>query len=357
MLLDIFSCEFFSLITFRAALSGVGAFLASVILGPRVIGWLKRKKIGENVGKEDSRRLDQLMKGKQDTPTMGGVFVIAGIIVSVLLFGNFVHPTLFLLVFTVVSLGVVGAIDDWMKLTGIRRGGMKASVKFSLQALIGLAVGIMLTLVMLREDPEKATRFYILFDGYVDIGWFYPVMVAIVIVSTSNAVNITDGLDGLAGGCLAISTVAYALIAYVVGRVDFTEYLGIPYIAASAETTVFCTAMLGATLGFLWFNGHPAEVFLGDSGSLPLGGALGLVACITKQEMLLFFVGGVFVIEAGSSLLQIASFKMTGKRIFRIAPLHHHFQFKGIPESKITMRFWIVAIVLAVSSLALLKIH
>ncbi len=357
MLLELFPDDFFALITFRAALSGVGAFLASVILGPRVIRWLRAKKIGENVEKDDSRRLDQLMKNKQDTPTMGGIFVIAGIIISVLLFGNYVHPTLYILIFTVVSLGVVGAVDDWMKLSGVRHAGMKMSVKFFLQTVIGLAVGVMLYLVMLREDPEKASRFYILFDGYLEIGWFYPVMVALVIVATSNAVNITDGLDGLAGGCLAISTLAYTLVAYIVGRVDFTEYLGIPYIAASAETTVFCTAMLGATLGFLWFNSHPAQVFLGDSGSLPLGGALGLIACITKQEMLLFFVGGVFVIEAGSSLLQIASFKLTGKRIFRIAPLHHHFQFKGLQETKITMRFWIVAIVLAVSSLALLKLR
>ncbi|MDP6958901.1 MAG: phospho-N-acetylmuramoyl-pentapeptide-transferase, partial [Planctomycetota bacterium] len=342
MLLNIFPDDFFALITFRAAMAGVVAFLASLILGPRVIRWLKNKKIGENVEKDDSRRLDQLMKSKQDTPTMGGIFVIAGIIISVLLFGNFVHPTLFILVFTVVSLGIVGAVDDWMKLSGKRQGGMRASLKLGLQATIGLAVGVMLYLVMLREDPEHASRFYILFDGYIELGWFYPVMVSLVIVSTSNAVNITDGLDGLAGGCLAISTLAYTFIAYIVGRVDFTAYLGIPYVALSAETTVFCTAMLGATLGFLWFNSHPAQVFMGDSGSLPLGGALGLVACITKQEMLLFLVGGIFVIEAGSSLLQILSFKLTGKRIFRIAPLHHHFQFKGVQESKITMRFWIV---------------
>ena len=357
MLLNLFPDDFFALITFRAAMAGVVAFLASLILGPRVIRWLKNKKIGENVEKDDSRRLDQLMKSKQDTPTMGGIFVIAGIIISVLLFGNFVHPTMFILVFTVVSLGLVGAADDWMKLSGKSHGGMKVSLKLALQATIGLAVGIMLYLVMLREDPENASRFYILFDGYIELGWFYPVMVSLVIVSTSNAVNITDGLDGLAGGCLAISTVAYTFIAYIVGRVDFTAYLGIPYVALSAETTVFCTAMLGATLGFLWFNSHPAQVFMGDSGSLPLGGALGLVACITKQEMLLFFVGGIFVIEAGSSLLQILSFKLTGKRIFRIAPLHHHFQFKGVQESKITMRFWIVAILLAVSSLALLKLR
>jgi phospho-N-acetylmuramoyl-pentapeptide-transferase len=178
-----------------------------------------------------------------------------------------------------------------------------------------------------------------------------------VIVATTNAVNITDGLDGLAGGCLGISTFAYTVIAYVVSRVDYSKYLGLPYVSGSAEVTVFCAAMLGATLGFLWFNSHPAQVFMGDSGSLPLGGALGVIACATKQEMLLFLVGGVFVIEAGSSLLQILSFKTTGRRIFSIAPLHHHYQFQGLPESKITLRFWIVAAVLAVSSLALLKVR
>jgi phospho-N-acetylmuramoyl-pentapeptide-transferase len=183
----------------------------------------------------------------------------------------------------------------------------------------------------------------------------YPWFVMIVIVATTNAVNITDGLDGLAGGCLGISTFAYGIIAYIAGRSDYSKYVDIPYVHASAEVTVFCSAMLGATLGFLWFNSHPAQVFLGDSGSLPLGGALGLVACATKQELLLILVGGVFVIEAGSSLLQILSFKTTGRRLFLIAPLHHHFQFRGLPETKITMRFWIVAAVLAVSSLAILK--
>ena len=178
-----------------------------------------------------------------------------------------------------------------------------------------------------------------------------------VLVACSNAVNITDGLDGLAAGCLAISIFAYAAIAYAVGRPDFSAYLGLPQVRIAVETTVVGTAVLGATLGFLWFNGHPAQVFMGDSGSLPLGGVLGLAACTTKQEVLLLAIGGVFVLEAGSSFLQILTYKLTGKRIFRIAPLHHHFQFGGVPESKITMRFWICAAVMAVASLAALRLR
>jgi len=213
-------------------------------------------------------------------------------------------------------------------------------------------------MALVRTDGALASRLYIPLGGYIHLGHLvYPWFVMAVIVATTNAVNITDGLDGLAGGCLGISTFAYALIAYVISRVDYSRYLGLPYVSGSAEVAVFCSAMLGATLGFLWFNSHPAQVFMGDSGSLPLGGALGVVACATKQELLLFLVGGVFVIEAGSSLLQILSFKTTGRRIFLIAPLHHHFQFQGLHESKITLRFWIVAAVLAVSSLALLKVR
>lgn len=357
MLLHFFGGTFLKLITFRAALAGIAAFVASLLLGPRVIRWLRAKKIGEQTEKQDSRRLDQIMKDKKNTPTMGGVFLIAAILISVALFGNFSNPALWVFLGVLAGMGVLGAVDDWMKLTGLRRGGMRMSVKLGLQCVAGYAAGVLLLLVLLRYDPVNATRVFIPFDGYVDLGWAYPLFVMLVVVSASNAVNITDGLDGLAGGCMAISSFAYAVIAYIVGRVDFTEYLQIAYVRTSAEMTVAATAMLGAALGFLWYNSHPAQVFMGDSGSLPLGAALGLVACATKQEMLLFLVGGVFVVEAFSSLLQIVVFKATGRRVFRIAPLHHHFQFGGMAETKITLRFWIVAVVLAVASLSLLKLR
>jgi phospho-N-acetylmuramoyl-pentapeptide-transferase len=250
-------------------------------------------------------------------------------------------------------------VDDYLKLSGRSKTGMGMSTKLLLQVAVSGAAGagLQLALLWVERDPGLASQLYVPFLGFVDLGIGYWLFVLAVIVSTTNAVNITDGLDGLAGGCLGISTFAYAVIAYLVGRVDFSAYLALPCVRTSAELTVFCTAMLGATLGFLWFNSHPAQVFLGDSGSLPLGGALGFVACATKQEVLLLLVGGVFVIEAFSSLLQIVSYKATGRRVFLIAPLHHHFQFRGLPETKITLRFWILAAVMAVASLALLKLR
>jgi phospho-N-acetylmuramoyl-pentapeptide-transferase len=344
--------------TLRAALAGIVAFGASILLGPRVIRWLRAKKVGERIEKDDSKRLDALMQGKSGTPTMGGVFIVAAILTSISLFADFTNPVIWVLVFTLVSLGALGACDDYLKLSGKRKGGMRMRTKFLLQMAISVAVGVGLHMALVRTDGHLASRLYFPFGGSVNLGHLvYPWFVMMVIVATTNAVNITDGLDGLAGGCLGISTFAYAVIAYVVSRVDYSRYLGLTYISGSSEVTVFCAAMLGATLGFLWFNSHPAQVFMGDSGSLPLGGALGVIACATKQELLLFLVGGVFVIEAGSSMLQILGFKATGRRIFSIAPLHHHYQFQGLPESKITLRFWIVAAVLAVSSLALLKVR
>ena len=344
--------------TLRAALAGIVALGASLLFGPRVIAWLRMKMVGERIEKDDSKRLDALMQGKAGTPTMGGVFIVAAILTSLSLFADLTNPVILVLMFTLLSLGALGAYDDYLKLSGKRKSGMAMRTKFLLQMAISVAVGMCLHMALVRTDGHLASRLYFPFGGHVNLGHIvYPWFVMMVIVATTNAVNITDGLDGLAGGCLGISTFAYALIAYVVSRVDYSKYLGLPYVSGSAEVAVFCSAMLGATLGFLWFNSHPAQVFMGDSGSLPLGGALGVVACATKQELLLFLVGGVFVIEAGSSLLQILSFKTTGRRIFSIAPLHHHFQFQGLPESKITLRFWIVAAVLAVSSLALLKVR
>jgi phospho-N-acetylmuramoyl-pentapeptide-transferase len=358
MLIWIFGETFREGITLRAAMAGVGAFAMCLLLGPRVIAWLRAKKVGERTEKEDSRQLDDMMRAKKGTPTMGGVFIVAAILSSVLVFGNFANPVVWVLVFTTVGLGALGGFDDYLKLSGRCKTGMRMKTKFALQVAIGVAAGVGLHMALVRTDPQVASRLHIPFDGSIDLGHvLYPWFVMLVIVATTNAVNITDGLDGLAGGCLGISTFAYAVIAYVAGRTDFSRYLEMPYVSASAEVTIFCTAMLGATVGFLWFNSHPAQVFMGDSGSLPLGGALGVVACATKQELLLFLVGGVFVIEAGSSLLQILSFKTTGRRIFLIAPLHHHFQFRGMPESKITLRFWIVAAVMAVASLSLLKLH
>jgi len=359
MLIRFFGGSFQEGITLRAALAGLLSFGACLLLGPRVIGWLRARRVGERVEKGDSHRLDELMREKQGTPTMGGVFVVAALLGSVLLFGNLSNPVLGILCLLTVFLGALGAVDDFLKLTGRSRSGMRMFPKLAVQVVLAAAAGVALHRALLgtERNPDLASRIFFPFGGTLDLGAAYWLFVMAVVVSTTNAVNITDGLDGLAGGCLGISTFAYAVIAYLAGRADFSAYLEIPHVRSSGELTVFCTAMLGATLGFLWFNGHPAQVFLGDSGSLPLGGALGLVACAAKQEVLLLLVGGVFVIEAFSSLLQIVSYKMTGRRVFLIAPLHHHYQFRGLPESKITMRFWIVAAMMAVASLALLKLR
>ncbi len=343
-------------ITFRAALAGIAAFVACLMLGPRVIALLRARKARERIAKGDSRTLDSMMAHKDGTPTMGGVFLVAAVLLSLLLFADLSNPVILTLVFVLVSLGAVGAVDDYLKLSGRSKGGMRIFPKLVLQVIVGAAAGTGLLLALLAQDPLAATKLYLFFGVRWELGVAYPLFVMFVIVATTNAVNITDGLVGLAGGCLAISSFAYAVIAYVVGRVDFSAYLGLPYMPLSGEVTVFCAAVLGATLGFLWFNSHPAQVFMGDSGSLPLGGTLGLAACATKQEILLVLVGGVFVVEVLSSFLQILSFKLTGRRILLIAPLHHHFQFRGLPESKITARFWIMAAVMAVASLALLRL-
>ncbi len=359
MMLWLFGDAFKDGITLRAALAGMTAFGACVMLGPRVIAWLRARKVGERVDKGDSAQLDAMMSGKKGTPTMGGIFVVAAILVSVALFGNFSNPVMWILMALVCALGILGAADDCLKLSGRSRSGLRMFPKLVLQVAVAAAAGVALQLALMwtERDSGACSRIFMPWDGSVDLGAWYWMFVMMVIVSTTNAVNITDGLDGLAGGCLGISTFAYAVIAYVVGRVDFSVYLEVPYVRSSAELTVFCTAMLGATLGFLWFNGHPAQVFMGDSGSLPLGGALGLVACATKQEVMLPLVGGVFVVEAFSSLLQIASWKIAGRRVLLIAPLHHHYQFRGLPETKITMRFWILAAMMAVAGLAMLKLR
>ena len=360
MLLEMLGDGFFRQIIFRAVLAAIMAFLMSILLGPRLISYLKKKKIGEKVEKSDSPRLDSIMSGKKDTPTMGGVFVCLAIVFGILICGNFNNPVTYLLLFTVVALCLVGGYDDYLKLSGKSKKGMTLWVKLLCQMAIGLGAGIFLMIILRDKDPKWATHLYFpVFGDGVDLGTYgYPFFVMFIIVSCSNAVNITDGLDGLAAGCLVIATLAFAIIAYTAGRIDFTKYLDIPYLRTSAEVTVFATTMLGACIGLLWFNCYPAQVFMGDSGSLPLGGAIGLIACVTKQELLILLVGGVFVIEVLSSLLQILSFRLFGKRrIFLIAPLHHHYQFKGMSETKITLRFWIVAAILALASLATLTLR
>ena len=347
-----------SWITVRGALAAVAAFTLAVLSGPAVIRFLRRRSVGDPVEKRDSAKLDALMSGKRNTPTMGGVFLVAAVIGALVVFCDWGRPAVWVLAASLAGFGALGGLDDWMKWRRKPVGGLKMFPKLLAQSVLALGAGVGLTLAMLDRDGPGATRIFIPFIGTVaDLGLFYPAFAMAVILACCNAVNITDGLDGLAGGCLAIAFMAFAVIAYAAGRVDFSAYLNIPYMRSSAELAIAATALLGATLGFLWYNAHPAQIFMGDSGSQPMGAALGIVALATKQEFLLLLVGGIFVAEAFSSLSQIVAYKLFRRRLWRCAPMHHHFQFAGIPETRIVLRIWIVAAVLATASLATLKLQ
>ena len=344
----------FRYITFRAAMAALTAFLLSLLLGPRIINMLKRQKIGENIRTKESEKLYNLQRDKQDTPTMGGVFILAAIFISTLLWSEALNKNILVALMVTLWLGITGFADDYLKQVRKRSKGLSASQKLISQLAVGLIAGL-----IIFSDGRYGTGLDIPFmkEVAIDLGIFYIFFAALVIAGSSNAVNLTDGLDGLAAGNVVMAAVALGVLSYVAGNIRFSNYLFIPYIRGAGELTVFCAAILGAGLGFLWYNCYPASVFMGDVGSLALGGALGTVALLIKKELLLVVIGGVFVIEALSVILQVASFKLTGKRIFKIAPLHHHFQFLGWPESKIIVRFWIVAGLLALLTLVTLKLR
>jgi phospho-N-acetylmuramoyl-pentapeptide-transferase len=352
---DQISClNLFRYITFRASMAALSAFLLSVICGPLVIKKLKAMKIGERVIKDDSKRLDQLHNQKCGTPTMGGIFIIIAIILSTALWADISNRFIHLTLLSTLWLGVTGLVDDYLKQVKKKSKGLTAAAKLSSQITLALLLG-----VVLYMSPEHSTRLELPFfkDVSWELGIFYILFVVLVLTGTSNAVNLTDGLDGLAIGCVTIVAFTFSILSYVTGNIKFASYLLIPYIKGSGELTVFCSSILGAGLGFLWFNCYPASIFMGDVGSLALGGALGIVALLIKKELLLIIVGGIFVIEALSVILQIGSFRLTKKRIFKIAPIHHHFQFLGWPESKVIVRFWILAILLGLLTLVTLKIR
>jgi phospho-N-acetylmuramoyl-pentapeptide-transferase len=344
----------FRYITFRAAMSALTAFILSLIFGPAIIRLLKEKKIGEKIRKEESAKLYELHSNKQDTPTMGGIMILVAIILSTLLWAEILNKYIILALFSTVWLGLTGFIDDYLKQIKKKSKGLTATAKFSSQIILGLIIGLVLFLRL-----EQSTKIDIPFfkDITLDLGIFYVLFVILVITASSNAVNLTDGLDGLAIGTVIMVALAFSVLSYVSGNIKFSNYLLIPYIKGSGELTVFCSSILGAGLGFLWFNCYPASIFMGDVGSLALGGALGIVALLIKKELLLVIVGGIFVLEALSVILQVCSYKFTGRRIFKIAPLHHHFQFLGWSENKVIVRFWIVASLLALLTLVTLKIR
>ncbi|MEW6363750.1 MAG: phospho-N-acetylmuramoyl-pentapeptide-transferase [Acidobacteriota bacterium] len=343
----------FRYITFRTAYASLTALFLCLFLGPWMIRKLREFQVGQQIREEGPAS----HQGKAGTPTMGGLLVLTSILVPTLLWADLANPFIWICVFALAAFGTVGLLDDYSKVRMRRSLGWSGRRK--LLAQIGIALIIGLCLFYLRRHGLFDTHLSVPFfkRWTPDLGWWYLGFLVIVIVGSSNAVNLTDGLDGLAIGAFLIASAAYTVLAYVAGHAIFSSYLNITRIAQSGEITIFCGSMVGASLGFLWYNSHPAEIFMGDVGSLALGGAIGTVAVLIKQEILLLSVGGLFVIEALSVILQVASFQLTGKRIFRMAPLHHHFELAGWKEPKVVVRFWITAIIFALLSLSTLKLR
>lgn len=341
----------FRYITFRAAYAVLTALFISFIIGPAIIRFLNKYNIGQQV-REDGP--PSHLVNKAGTPTMGGIMIIIAIVFSTFLWSDLTNKYIWLVLFSTLGFGLIGFVDDYLKFFKKRSTGLRAKYKFTAQVLVALAIALFLY-YFTSHSTQLTFPFFKKFTP--DIGWFYILFVIFVITATSNAVNLTDGLDGLATGPVLVAAVSYTIVTYVTGHIKFADYLQLLYVKGSGEVTVFCGALVGASLGFLWFNAYPASVFMGDVGALALGGALGTVAVITKHEFLLLLVGGIFVIETVSVIFQVLSFKLTRKRIFRMAPLHHHFELKGWEEPKIIVRFWIIAIILALLSLSTLKLR
>jgi len=343
----------FRYITFRAAYAAITALLMCFVLGPPMIEWLRQVKLGQKIRAEGP----QSHQSKAGTPTMGGVLIVMAIIVPSLLWGNLHSRPMWLAMGATLWLGALGFLDDYLHVVKNLPNGLLGRYKLVGQVSLGLLLG--LAIVMWPEHGLPATYTHVPFFKYrfFDFGVLYVPFIIFVITASSNAVNLTDGMDGLASGLVAIAALTFAGLCYLGGHVKFSEYLNISFLAYSGELTVFCAAVLGASLGFLWYNCHPADVFMGDTGSLALGGALGTVAVLIKREFWLVLVGGIFVAEALSVIVQVASYKLTGRRVFRMAPIHHHFQEGGWKESRVVLRFYIVGALLALLSLSTLKLQ
>jgi phospho-N-acetylmuramoyl-pentapeptide-transferase len=345
--------------TFRAMAAAMTAFMLSLAMGPKTIVLLTRLKLGQPLRlKSEVRELADLHSSKKGTPTMGGILILFTVTISSLLWCDPANHLFWLVLGSMLYLGFIGFADDYEKVAKKNSKGIRGWQKMAAQGL--LAIFVFLYLSYSSNYPGEWNRLYIPFlksAVVVDMGVLTVLFFAVVITGTSNAVNLTDGLDGLAIGCSISVALTYAIFCYVAGNAKLATYLLLPLVSGAGELAVFCAALVGAGLGFLWFNCHPARVFMGDTGSLALGGVLGVIAICVHQELLLVIAGGVFVLEAGSVLLQVASFKLTGKRIFAMSPLHHHFELKGWDESTVTVRFWIMSLVGAMAALATLKLR
>ena len=315
---------------------------------------MKKLRVSEEGTRDHVPALDRLHKRKKGTPTMGGIALLLAVLGATCLWAKLTNPYILLILTTTIWLGLVGLLDDMLKFVMKSSRGLTASTKFFGQIVAGIGVGLFLFFT-----PNWDTSLTVPFmkDFVVELGVYYIPFVVLVIVSTSNAVNLTDGLDGLAIGCVVMVAIAYSIFCYVTGHAYFSSYLNIPYVEGSGELAIFCSALVGAGLGFLWYNCYPAEVFMGDTGSLAIGGAMGAVAVLVHKELVLFIAGGIFVAEALSVILQVLSYQLFGKRPFLMSPLHHHFELKGWDETKITVRFWIVGAILVFLSLATLKLR
>jgi len=349
----------FSYITFRAIAAAVTAFVISLIFGNWVIAKLTALKVGQPIRlAAEVHRLAELHGGKQGTPTMGGVLVIGAVFVSSLSWARPDNRFVWLALFTMLVLGALGFTDDYLKVTKKKSAGISGRYKVLIQIVLALIVTtVFLTNPALEVQARSLYVPFVKTPVITNMGWYTFLFFALVIVGSSNAVNLTDGLDGLAIGCTVTVAWAYALLAYAAGNFRIAEYLQVPFYPFAGELTVICAALIGAGLGFLWFNCHPAKVFMGDTGSLAIGGIVGVVAICCKQELLLVVVGGVFVIEAVSVILQVISFKTTGKRIFAMSPIHHHFELVGWKENTVIVRFWILSGIFALLGLATLKLR
>jgi phospho-N-acetylmuramoyl-pentapeptide-transferase len=340
----------FRYITFRAILAILTALVISFCCGPWVIRKLQQLQVKQFIRQDGpSTHLE-----KEGTPTMGGTLILGSILVAVLLWADLSNFYLWVAMLVTVGFGAIGFADDYYKVIGKNSKGLKVKQKFFYQGTVALAA----SLLLYSYPTFKSTLGVPFFKEFMpDLGMFYVFLAVFVIVGTSNAVNLTDGLDGLAIGPVLIAAGMFMVLAYLVGHVKIAGYLQIPYVSGSGELTIFCGAMVGASMGFLWYNTYPAQIFMGDTGSVSLGAVLGTVAIITKQEILLAIVGGLFVVETLSVIFQVASYKIRRKRIFRMAPLHHHFELKGWAEPKVIVRFWIITIFLALIALSTLKLR
>ena len=342
----------FQYITLRTILGTITALLLSLLIGPAMIRRLVTYKIGQSI-RDDG---PQSHLSKAGTPTMGGALILVSVAVSTLLWSDLSSNKVWIALVVTLLFGLIGGIDDYKKLVYGNAKGLSARAKFFWQTVVGLTAAIVM--YRMAESPiETALIVPFLKDVMIPLGGFFVVLSYLVIVGSSNAVNLTDGLDGLAIMPTVMVAGALGIFAYVTGHAGFANYLGIPFVSGSGELAIFCGSLVGAGLGFLWFNTYPAQVFMGDVGALSLGAALGVVAILIRQELVLLIMGGVFVMETVSVIMQVASYKLTGRRIFRMAPLHHHFELKGWPEPRVIVRFWIITVILVLIGLASLKIR